>query len=78
MSEPHGRPIFIAVNILGFGLFVVTLAFYFDTTLFDCTICPNFNAFWLGIMVFIKSWSEYQAQAEKLYEQQPERVCIPD
>ncbi|PVG02776.1 signal recognition particle, SRP9/SRP14 subunit [Serendipita vermifera] len=29
-------------------------------------------------MVFVKSWSEYQAQAEKLYQQQPERTryCV--
>jgi hypothetical protein len=26
------------------------------------------------IMVYIKSWTEYQAQAERLYEQQPDRV----
>lgn len=25
-------------------------------------------------MVYIKSWTEYQTQAEKLYEQQPQRV----
>ncbi|KIM29065.1 hypothetical protein M408DRAFT_31935, partial [Serendipita vermifera MAFF 305830] len=29
-------------------------------------------------MVYIKSWTEYQAEAEKLYEQQPERTryCV--
>jgi hypothetical protein len=25
-------------------------------------------------MVYIKSWTEYQTQAEKLYEEQPTRV----
>lgn len=29
------------------------------------------------IMVYIKSWTEYQAQTEKLYEQQPDRVSGP-
>jgi hypothetical protein len=27
-----------------------------------------------AIMVYIKSWTEYQTQAEKLYEEQPTRV----